>query len=201
MPSATESSTAAIVNVASDDRAGMAAVAGTVAAFGALLLKSTTKGVTVGVLRVTLPVAVPPFSEIDDGLSVNARLDGSSSTIVSGAEAEAKPAAEAEMSNVRLPSATELSTAAMLNEANDAPAGIVTLAGTVAELGSLLLKLTTTADTVSELRVTLPVAVPPFSEIDDELRVNARLATSSSTIVSEAESEARPVAEAEMFTV
>ncbi len=83
-----------MVNVADEAPAGIVTVAGTVATAGALLLKLTTKAVAVGVLRVTLPVAVPPFSEIDDGLSVNARLAVSSSTIVSDAEAEAMPVAE-----------------------------------------------------------------------------------------------------------
>ena len=80
--------------------AGMVTVAGTVAAPGLLLPKLTTKAAAVGVLRVTLPVEVPPFSEIDGGLSVKARLAVSSSTMVSEAEAEAKPVAEPETFNV-----------------------------------------------------------------------------------------------------
>lgn len=88
------------MNVANDDPAGMVTVAGIVAVAGSLLLRLTTKALAVGVLRTTLPVVAPPFSEIDDGLNVNARLAVSSSKIVSGAEAEAKPVVEAEIFNV-----------------------------------------------------------------------------------------------------
>lgn len=89
-----------MVKVANEDPAAMVTVVGIATAVGSLLLKLTTKGVAVGVLRVTLPVAVPPFSEIDDGLSVNVRLAVSSSAIVSEADAEAKPVVDAEMFNV-----------------------------------------------------------------------------------------------------
>ena len=100
-----------------------------------------------------------------------------------------------------MPSATELSIALVVNVANVAPAGMLTVAGTFAALGSLLLRLTTKAAPVGVLRVTLPVDVPPFSEIDDEVNVKDRLAVSSSTMVSEAEAEAKPVAEPETFNV
>ena len=81
-----------------------------------------------------------------------------------------------------MPLDTELSTALIVKVANVAPAGMVTVAGKVAELGALLLRLTTKAEAVGILRVTLPVVVPRFSEIDDEVSVKARLAVSASTI-------------------
>src|SRR5690606_35476520 len=59
--------------------------------------------------------------------------------------------------------ALALSTAVIEKSTDACPSGIMTLAGTVASSGSLLVRLTTTASVVPKLRDTVAVATPPFS--------------------------------------
>ena len=51
------------------------------------------------------------------------------------------------------------------NETEAWPAGMVTVGGTVALVGSLLERVTTSESVVSVLRVTVAVAVAPFSTV------------------------------------
>ena len=64
------------------------------------------------------------------------------------------------------PSGTVSSTPVIVNVTDACPLGIVTVAGTVASVVSLLTSETTRSPSVVKLRVTVPVAMPPFSFID-----------------------------------
>ncbi len=70
----------------------------------------------------------------------------------------------------------------MANVADDCPAAIVTVSGTVASLVSLLASETVNAPVVSVFRITVAVVAPapPPSEMDDAAIVTVNAAVSSS---------------------
>ena len=84
-----------------------------------------------------------------------------------------------------MPSNTASSTAATAKVAEAWPAAIVTVAGTVPSVVSLLARLTVTAEVVGPVRVTVPVAAPapPFSATLAGLIVTVRAGSSSLRMV------------------
>lgn len=135
VPSAMALSIAAIVAVAVVWPAGMVTVAGTVA-LSVLDDDSVTICSAVdGPVRVTVSVdaEVPAFSENAAGLALTLKI-ASLSLTVSVVVASANPVADAVIVTVAGPSAMSLSTAAIVAVAVVWPAGMVTVAGTVALL-------------------------------------------------------------------
>ena len=64
-----------------------------------------------------------------------------------------------------------------------APTGIVIVAGTVASVRSLLSSTTSKGTDVSELRLTIAVVVPPFSEIESASMVTVSCGINSSASI------------------
>ena len=123
---------------------------------------------------------MPPVSLITAGTRLNVRAGVSLSTTVTVAVL-LKLLVVAVIVTLRLPSAMVSSTAVTGKVAEVAPAGIVTVAGTVVAPVLLLERLTTRSLVRAKLRVIVPVATPPASLIAPGLIVTARAGESLST--------------------
>ena len=168
-PSATASSTAPIANGAEvNSPAIMVIVVLTVASLMSLLDSVTTSGLATSVLlRLTVAVVAPPDSPID---AARMTRDSASSVTSSESLTATYPVEVALMFTVCVPSSRASSTALISKVADACPAGIVTVAGTVASEVSSLLRLTMTSKVVSVLlRVTVAVVVPAFSLMESAL--------------------------------
>jgi len=155
------------LNVADVAPAGIVTVAGTRAREGASLWSATTSADAVDVFRVTVPVVAgfAAFSAIDAAASETVNRATSSSVEVTDAIAPWNPGAVAVIVAVWLPSAIASSIAAIVNVAEEAPDGIVTIAGTEATPGALDESDTTRSVAVLPLRLIVAVAAdaPAFS--------------------------------------
>ena len=172
-------SIAATENVVAVAPAGMVTVEGTRTLLVLLLVRVTTKGAVVSLLRVTMPVAAlapapslnvlglmlnvsvaPAAGGIGVGLgvAVGAGVGGILSVTVTCTVSAAKPEAMAVMSAVWLPSIAVLLMAVTAKDAAAAPAGIVTLVGTRTLRVLSLKRFTVKAVAVLVLRVTDPTA-------------------------------------------
>ena len=74
-----------------------------------------------------------------------------------------------------VPSTVDSLTPVISKVTESLPSGMVTLAGTVASVVSLLVKLTVRSPTVPELRDTVAVETPPFSSIEGDPIVTDKL--------------------------
>ena len=105
---------------------------------------------------------VPPVTPVAGTDTAVTRRSGRSASVVTTVnEPGLRPAAEAVIEEVCTPSAIPSTTPVIVNVALAEPAGIVTVAGTVASDVSLLASVTTSAADVSVLRVTVPWMVLP----------------------------------------
>ncbi len=167
VPSTKLSFGSATENSALDSPAAMVTVAGTSARQARVEPSETTSGAPVGVLRVTVPTSAAPASVavLRDRLTVSA--GASLSAIASASRPSPKPAAVATRFAVRPPSTSALSATPMSKPAEDAPAAMVTVAGSDSSARSLDSATTSTAE-VSPLRVTVPRAAvtPAFSAME-----------------------------------
>ena len=121
-------------------------------------------------------------------------LGKSSSSTVTVAETEKKSVAVAVITELCVPSARRSSTPEIEKVTDDWPSGIVTVAGTVAADVVPLASATTSAPEVpaAALRVTVPVATPPFSLIDAGVNVTVRVGASAVVTLHAAVSEIPP---------
>lgn len=192
------SSTAVTVNVVNEVLAGIVTDDTTVAADELLLVRVTVKGLPISeLLRVTDPVVDPPFSLIV--LVSNDTTSVSESLTVTEPVTATYPGKLAVMVADCEPSRIASSTAETVKLADAALAGIVTWLGTVASVVSLLDNVTRIALEMSVLpRVTVPVAVPPFSLIDEG--ETTTVSVSKSVTLSVSLAFGNPVAVAEIVT-
>ena len=84
------------------------------------------------------------------------------------------------------------------NDAEDVPAGIVTVVGTVAEKGLLLSRFTVSAELVGVLRV-IVIVPPPLSSVTNTVGIESvKAAISSSVTLTLAEADGSPMDDAVM---
>ena len=163
--------TASMANDIDADPIGIVTLDETVASVTSLLARSTTRRLLVLVLRVIVAVAAPApaASDTESTAMTSVNVAKSSSVTARLSVPSTKPAALAVSVTVCVPSTTASSTAS-ISTAGDvvSPAAIVTEAGSVASLVSLLSKLTTRGLAISPSRVTVTVAAaaPALSEND-----------------------------------
>jgi len=157
--------------------AGIEILGGTAETLGLLLLRpTTTPAAGAALLRVIVPVA-PPSRTISDGVTRRSVSTGGGSTTASGAVRITEPSVAVSVTCPTAFPGTIKATMAL-------PAGIVTLAGTGATAGLLLLRLTTIPPAGAiPLRVTVNVDVPP-KEIWNWLGVSAVSVGGGGTTVS-----------------
>ena len=117
----------------------------------------TVKAFVVSEFRLTVAMVTPLFSLIAVSVIDSVSVAVSLSVICRLPVPLASPVAAAVTVKVWSPSATVSSTAVIVNVADGWPAGMTTLAGTVASLVSSPVKVTVSSAVVSVLRVTVPV--------------------------------------------
>ncbi len=116
-------------------------------------------------LIVTVVADEPAFSATEAATTLTVKVAASLSVTCSVSLPLLNPVAEAVIVTVCVPSTIASSTAAKVTVTEDCPAGIVTVAGTVASVVSLLDRFTVRAAVVFVLRliVTVVAAEPAFS--------------------------------------
>ena len=197
-PSSIASSTPVTVKFAEVVPARIVTEAGTVASLVSSLAKLTTRSDSRAWLKVTVPVAEPPFSFMEVAESDKERMAVSSSMTTTSVDAfptELEPL----IVTVLSPSSRLSSTPATVKLAVEAPAKIVTDAGTLASLVSLLTSETTVSVAMGVVRETVPTTEPPFSlRFVGEVLIDTVVVSMSVTLIAE-EAEPTPVPVTVMF--
>ena len=201
VPSTMASSTAVRVTVAETSPAGIARVVGRVDSEVSSLERLTVRALVVSVLRETVTIVLPPFSEMLEARNERVRVGASSSRMSRVSAPSTNPEEVAVAVTVWVSSRMASSTAVSVKVAEACPARMVTIAGTVAAVSSSLERPTVRSTSVSVLRVTVTVVVPPFSEILGSAIERARVGTSSSVTSTVPEPPVNPETVAEMVTV
>jgi len=196
--SATPSATPRIVKAAESDPAGIVTVTGTATSETSVVERTTSRGASVAVLRITRPSMAPP-SRTDTAAAVTTSDGPSLSSRVS--VAEAVPASRttpevvvgcAAMTTLRAPVARASSATLVANDTAAALAGIVTVAGMLTAPWRLESSVTVCGDPVTTARVTVPIVagLPCPSVIVVALNDSASETTSSSVTTTLADAAA-----------
>ena len=170
--------------------------AGTVASEVSLLASVTVNGTSKAWDSCNVPVADPPFSLIDAVSSVRLNTAVSSSVTVMVVDPLPSGLVPVKLT-VWSSSSITSSTPVMGKVAEFEPAKMVTEAGTVASLVSLLASVMMVSVVDVVVSVTVPVAVPPFSLKDPGLADRDTVVVSTSVTVNAAESLPTPTEDAE----
>ena len=188
------SSTAVTVKLTEAWPAGMVTVAGTVASVMSSLASVTISSPVVSVLRETVALLVPvSVIEAESMFSVSV---GTSSSVTSMLSVPlVRPAEEAVIVGVCVPSTIASSTAMTVKLTDAWPAGMVTVAGTVASVVSSLVSVTISSPVVSVFRETVAL-LDPVSVIEAESMFSVNAGMSSSVTSMESELAVKPVKDA-----
>ena len=160
VPSVAVLSTIVIGNVALPCPAGTVTFGATVATAGSLLASAKMRSADVSEDSVTVPLKTASPSRFGDG-TVSAIVSGAASSTCMVAEPLATPARCAFTVTVFVPSSTLSFTAAIANEADVCPAGMITLTGTVSSAVRSASSVTVRSLAAVFPTVTVPVPVAP----------------------------------------
>ena len=199
-PSSTSLSTATIVATSEAFAVSPASIT-TVASGPAVYAPATPVTVTVvaaldGRDSVAVTVAVPPFSEIDDGDTASVTIGGASSSLIVSVTATGSATLPPEAVPETVTLLSGACSSSSFAETVTVPVLVVTPGAMVSTVSPLSVKSPLTAfapaaaDTVirtavlaARLRLAVTVATPPFSAIDAGSSVNAASGTASSSLM------------------